>query len=68
MDRAWDKFSARPRTWPGADYPDPQPKPEIPVRAQAANTLSSTQLTEGIKRFIMDLEMSNSARSSDDLH
>jgi hypothetical protein len=27
---------------PGADYPDPPPKPEIPVRAQAANTLSST--------------------------
>jgi hypothetical protein len=27
---------------PGADYPDPQPKPEIPVRAQTANTLSST--------------------------
>ena len=38
--KSW-KPSARAHS-PEADYPDPQPKPKIPVRAQAAHTLSST--------------------------
>jgi hypothetical protein len=38
--KSW-KPSARAHS-PEADYADPQPKPKIPVRAQAAHTLSST--------------------------